>query len=313
MDVDPHHDEQALGRPEQDLPEWAALRRAERFNEADRHDLALQAAQEGLQINPGCIPLRVEVGRTLHLLDRYEDAEEELRGVLALQPDHYAARVHLAWVLMELGKNVECEALLLEVLRDDPEDPQGLHAYAALLMRANQLDKADRVARRALALDPESVQLHQLLTFINARASKRGASLHHAEAGLRLEPGDYRSHLAASVAAYENGKPLRAREHLRQVLRLDADPELQEQFELVDRMTRWPMIPFYYFSLWIDRLPGKQITLWIAFVLLYRGGRAAGIPIEVLLPVSLTYLALVIYTWLAIPFSRLWVKVFPPR
>jgi hypothetical protein len=69
----------------------------------------------------------------------------------------------------------------------------------------------------------------------------------------------------------------------------------------------------YYWSLVTDRLPGKQFAVWGLFLVFVFGGPRIGISPSVVGAVALAYLALCIYTWIATPLVKLWIRIVPPR
>ena len=93
----------------------------------------------------------------------------------------------------------------------------------------------------------------------------------HGRHALAHAPDEALSHVAMAVAEFQRLHPLRARAHLREALRLDPDSDTEEAFMHVDMLTRWPGLPFYWWSILADRLPGKQFTIWIAVMLSLRG------------------------------------------
>ena len=63
----------------------------------------------------------------------------------------------------------------------------------------------------------------------------------------------------------------------------------------------------------MDRLPGGWITLWVAVIAIVRLVPDTVISRGAKASIAVTYLAYCIYTWVAEPLARLWVRLFPPR
>ena len=132
--------------------------------------------------------------------------------------------------------------------------------------------------------------------------------------GLRNAPEADFSHAMAGLTALRGGKPFQARKYLREALRLDpADQEVEELWLHADKCCRIPYLPYYYWSLLMDRLPGKQFAVWGVFVALMMMRRAFDIDSAAFNMIALGYVSFVIYTWVAEPLAALWIKIFPPR
>ncbi len=89
-------------------------------------------------------------GRTLHLLDRADQAVESLRRAMALRPDWAKALRYLGDALGQQGERDEAERCYRRALALDPADGETHAALAALLERANRLEEALAVAQEAL-------------------------------------------------------------------------------------------------------------------------------------------------------------------
>jgi tetratricopeptide (TPR) repeat protein len=76
---------------------------------------------------------------------RDREAVEIVRSVLAADPDNYAAGVHLADLLVRLGRLQEAEAPLRKLVALRPDKPHNLYRLADLLLDlAQQLERANR-------------------------------------------------------------------------------------------------------------------------------------------------------------------------
>ncbi len=135
----------------------------------------------------------------------------------------------------------------------------------------------------------------------------------HGSRGLTLEPSDAEAHLVQALALFQSGHPFRARAHLREALRIEPSPHIEETFRGVDLMCRPPGLPLYGWSFIMERIPGQAITIWVVFIVALQLGRVLGLPPVLLASIGIGYLTLAIYTWIAHPIARLWVRVFPAR
>ncbi|MBD3398829.1 MAG: tetratricopeptide repeat protein [Candidatus Coatesbacteria bacterium] len=83
-----------------------------------------------------------------------------LRRALEIAPDFWVARRELARVLLELGSSAEALEAVLEVFRQQPDDPWTLKYYADVLERLEDEEKSMRMYRRASLADERHWRIH---------------------------------------------------------------------------------------------------------------------------------------------------------
>ncbi|MGI5285645.1 tetratricopeptide repeat protein [Nonomuraea polychroma] len=193
--------------------------------------------------------------RTLLRLRRPADAERELRGVLAVEPQQDMAHCLLAIALVDQGKAAEAVATAQEAVRLVPghwyphyvagqvyyriglADPAIAAAEASLaqspeqasawelLTRAHMIKgqwrRMAEAAQRGLAADPELPDLVSLLSMAHTKLGEAEPARAAAAQAVRLDPESATAHLAAGRAALAFGDPRAAAESFREVLRLD--------------------------------------------------------------------------------------------
>ncbi|MDP4510769.1 tetratricopeptide repeat protein [Nonomuraea turcica] len=193
--------------------------------------------------------------RTLLQLRRAADAERELRGVLAVEPQQDMAHCLLALALVRQGKAAEAVATAQEAVRLAPghwyphyiagqvyyriglADPAIAAAEASLaqspeqasawelLTRAHMIKgqwrRMAEAAQRGLAIDPEVPDLVSLLSMAHTKLGEAGPARAAAAQAVRLDPESATAHLAAGRAALAFGDPRAAADSFREVLRLD--------------------------------------------------------------------------------------------
>ena len=115
-----------------------------------------------VQLEPG-VESRFNLGLALVNLGRYGEAEALLRQVLAEQPDHLEARSHLGLCLGMQGKLEEAIDQLRLALKANPNHASSLHHLAVALASEGQLEEALILAERAYALDSSRPGLSQTL------------------------------------------------------------------------------------------------------------------------------------------------------
>lgn len=294
----------------------AAVAAIEHFLEIGRHDLALGRAREHLNVRPDDPGMLALMGRALLGLSRRADAEVVARQALSLDPAQFQAMYLLGQLAMEEGRHREAESLYLQVLAQVPENAAVMVAYGILMHKVGDLDKAGRLARQALAVEPTNADAHRLLSAsMTEGRSVAGMRLarRHGDAALRIEPGESQSHRIQGIHFLRTGRPFAAKRHLREALRLAPSPETETLFLAADRATRWCYLPMYYWTLMVGKLPGRQFAVWGLFVATILVAQALGVEPRTVNTVSIIYISVCIYTWLAVPIVKVWTSWRPPR
>ncbi|MCA2183653.1 tetratricopeptide repeat protein [Nonomuraea cavernae] len=197
----------------------------------------------------------IERARALLELRRPAEAERELRGMLARQPEHPGAHSLLALALSAQGSTAEAIAEASEGVRLAPEHwlthylagqvycrarlaDQAIAALQAslalspdeassweLLARAHvlkaQWHQVADAARRGLAIDPQQSGLTSLLALALTMLGEREPARAAAAQAVRLDPENAGAHHVYGTVALAAGDPRRAADAFREVLRLD--------------------------------------------------------------------------------------------
>ncbi|MBB5133413.1 tetratricopeptide (TPR) repeat protein [Thermocatellispora tengchongensis] len=197
----------------------------------------------------------IERARTLLGLRRPAEAERELRGVLARDPQHAAAHALLALALSGRGATAEAVREAREAVRLAPENWLPHYVAGQVHYRARHAAEALAAAEAALSLAPEHVPVWELLARVHvlrgrwpqvAEAARHGLAIDPQHAGLvsllalaltmlgdaegaraaaaqalRIDPESPTAHLVSGRAELAFGDPRRAAEAFREVLRLD--------------------------------------------------------------------------------------------
>lgn len=287
---------------------------ASHYNSVGRYAEAEQEAVRGLALAPEDLRLHVELARSLIGRERWVDADRALEQLIALAPDHAVGFNLLCVVRTQQGRYAEAEKAVLEALRLEPEWASPYEVYGDLMRRTSHLDKAKKLYERARALNPEDPDLPSKIAFVETQQNRIGPAYSAAAAGLALGPAAALAHASRGNAHLAGGRPFRARADFREALRIDpSNAALEEAWLTADTACRIVYLPMYYWSLVIDRLPGKQFFVWALFIAFTFGGRALGLPPMLVGTIALGYIALCVYTWVATPIVKLWLRIVPPK
>lgn len=197
----------------------------------------------------------VQRARTLLQLRRPAEAERELRGALAQEPQHTTAHSFLALALVQQGNVAEAIAEAHEAVRLAPDQWFTHYAAGQVHLRAGRPDEALTAVHTSLDLQPEYAPTWELLARVHvfkgqwqqaAEAARRGLAVDPQESDLasllavaltgleeaeqataaaahavQLDPESATAHLAYGRATLAFGDPRRAADAFREVLRLD--------------------------------------------------------------------------------------------
>lgn len=140
----------------------------------------------------------IERARALLQLRRAADAERELRGLLAQEPQHTAAHALLGLALIQQGQAEEAVREAQEAVRLAPDQWLPHYAAAQVYNRAHRPDDAIAAVGAALNLQPEYAPAWEVLARAHLLKEDWPRMLDAALRGLGLDPQD--SDLASLAA-----------------------------------------------------------------------------------------------------------------
>lgn len=290
------------------------LEKASHYNGSRQFSMAQREARAGLASDPHNPWLHFELARSELGLEDLASAESTCRAGLQGNASHAPLHGLLGLVLMDQGKNKESEASLLEGLRLHPDSAWLYLQYARLMMKTAHLDRAQLLIDKALEINPESEDAHALASLLQSHRNQTARSKRSGRISLKLAPEEDVSHYAMGHALLNGGHPFKAREHFREALRIDpSDSDLEEAYLEADKCCRVVYLPMYFFSLVMHRLPGRQFALWALFVAFTMIASGSGMSGGLLGTITLLYVGFAIYTWIADPLAKRWIKRFPPE
>ncbi len=249
------------------------------------------------------------IDKALLLLQRsrYDLAEQELRRVLAEDPEDAQAHALLACSLAEQNKLQEAESSARQAIQLAPDSSYCHYIMGWIKVQEDDLPSARRAVEEAIRLDPESSDYHGLRAAIYLRAQRWQEALDAANEGLRHDPThqnclnhramalvklnrpeeaqqtigqalqenpeNEQTHANLGWAYLHQGQHQKALEHFSEALRLDPNYDYARQ-GLVEALKaryflyRWLL----QFFLWMSRLsPGVRGGLIVGAYVLVRG------------------------------------------
>jgi tetratricopeptide (TPR) repeat protein len=135
---------------------------------------AAQALLEPLvKQKPGDAQLQYALGSVLYMQGLLPDAAVRLQESLRLDAEQLASPYYLALVARDQGRDAEAIQGLETLLVRYPDHAASCEALGGLLMNVRRYDEAERLLRKAVALNPKSVKGNYQLGLLLARTGRR--------------------------------------------------------------------------------------------------------------------------------------------
>ena len=267
----------------------SVLREAEALVERRRFAHARVVISHGLRHFPENTNLLYLAAFIEYVEDQHEAAMKTIHQVLARDPEHKGARRLCAHLHEEAKEYPQAEALWIGLLREYPEDADLYAAYAELMLKTLNLEKAGRLAKEGLRHEPENASCLYVAAIIDVieGGGSRSAKQENLRTLLRQHPEHERTAFALVIALNDRGQHRDALRIAQELLR--SQPDSQQYVALVRELkmqSHWSMMPLYPMQRWGW---GGAAAVSIAGIV---GVRALSNVVSE--PVALT----IIYTWL---------------
>ena len=151
---------------------------------------------------PGAARGLLNVGSSLRVRGRLDDAERVLRRAIALAPGEAGAYVNLGNVELDRGRLPQAEGWYREALARDGRRPDVWYNLGVLLTRQGKLAEGMAAYRSAIAADPAYSSARVNLALLQHQTGDAQGALATLDEALRLDPG--------AVSALANRALLRA-------------------------------------------------------------------------------------------------------
>ncbi|MEW6445021.1 MAG: tetratricopeptide repeat protein [Pseudomonadota bacterium] len=168
-------------RKEQTGPEERVrlfLAEADLLKRAGQAELAHGLLTQALHAHPGEPDLLYTRALLADQLDRFPEAETDLRAILAQDPDHAEALNALGFTLAERNTRLdEARELIEKALKLDPDSPAILDSMGWVLYRLGKPAEAEPPLRKAYGLDQDgeiAAHLAEVLFALGRRDEARG-------------------------------------------------------------------------------------------------------------------------------------------
>lgn len=169
---------------------------------------------------------RLAEGQAAYQTHDYEKAEAIFRGILAREPEDFAANEFLGFVLSAQDKFTSATAYFAAAVRANPQSGAAHVNLATNLAQLNKDLDAEKEFRRALELNPSDYQANSNLGELYVRRGKSADAVAYLAEAQRLRPGVYSNGYDLALAEMMAGKITEAEQQIKVLLATSDTAEL---------------------------------------------------------------------------------------
>ena len=226
---------------------------------------------------------------------RPEQAMETLEKVLSLDPRHESARRLLFHIHNAERRFAEAEGVVIDLIKDYPEDADLYAQYSMLMLETQHLEKAQKLAEQAVRLGPGDEQALLASALCAFVANPSPEANHRLQELVRRYPDSVRTVITMVMVLADRGRHKEAHLLSQELLRAYPDNEpLVDMVVALRVQNHWSLKP-----LWPMQRFGwaGSAGLWVVFVVLF-----AVLPKTPLAPwqgpILVVVLIYVVYSWI---------------
>ncbi len=151
---------------------------------------AIDAAQEGLVVNPDFAPLNALLGGIYHSSKNYTQAEKYFRKTLALDPARTEIRLSLGVNYLEMKRYDDAERELLLALKEDPQSQAIILYLARTYVEMKQYFKAEEFLTSLIQKYPGFTKAYETLGWVYLTQEKYDLAIDTYNKYLETDPGN---------------------------------------------------------------------------------------------------------------------------
>jgi predicted O-linked N-acetylglucosamine transferase (SPINDLY family) len=151
-------------------------------------------------------PYHTNLGNFLHKLSRFDEAIEQYRLAISIDPAFDHPRLNLATSLRAIGNEEAFKQTLEEVLKICPDSPDACFEVGSFRLSERQLDEAENLLERATQLKPSRIEAWIRLAIVQELKGKPIPSATALYQALKLDPQNdvARTNLSSVLAGLSN-------------------------------------------------------------------------------------------------------------
>lgn len=295
------------------------------------------------------IESRIERANQLIRLNRFAEAEKELKGILSMDPGHTHALALFSLCLSEQGKLDEAITTIRSAVGQEPDNDFYLYLNALFHFKNDRLKEAENLILNAIRLQPHNADYFGLLASVYLNQKDWALALDYSNQGLAVNPDNLTCLNTRSTALFklnkkeeaystiekallndpendvthanlgwgllEKGDHKKALEHFSAALKINPN-SAHAKAGLVEGLKAryWFYKIFLKYAFWISNMRAKG--QWMVILGLYFGIKllqivAATNPVlaMIITPLIYMYIIFAASTWIIVPLSNLFLRL----
>jgi Flp pilus assembly protein TadD len=192
----------------------AFISRALSHLSSERYGDAFKELERGISVNPRDPRLHHLLGDTYAKLDRAQLAEQNYRKALEVSPEYQPAKVKLAQILCDLGKNEESVKQWKEIEAEDPGNPVLLLGLARDYLRLARPADAIAALEKYNQVKPRQVFGYAYLGRAHAEAGRAAEAEQAYRQAISIQPKEAMPHLWLGQLLMAGGRKAEAEKEL---------------------------------------------------------------------------------------------------
>ena len=181
----------------------------------------VERAASVVQDVPASVRARVRYGSALDKADRFDEAGEQYRIALRMNPTAERAHYGLGHVFLAESKLNEAAGEMEEALREDPRNGEFHSDYGYVLERLGRKDDATAEYEKGTQLNPKSGKVHYNYAMFLALNGKPDQAIEEFQIALKHNPNHPEAHYHLGLVLFTKGDLEGAKIHYLETLRLD--------------------------------------------------------------------------------------------
>jgi tetratricopeptide (TPR) repeat protein len=291
--------------------------RAELLLAQRRYDQAEQEWRLALALDPNNGYLHAQLALALSYRDHHETALEEAHQAVGLAPDDPVSHATLGIVLVNAGRLRDAETATEEAVRLDPSQADTWALLARIRAGRERWSEALEASSQALTLDPENVSANNIRAVALRQMGRRAEAGQTIATALARDPDNAETHANQGWSLLHANQPREAMVHFREALRLSPEDEWARQGILEALKAHNPL--YRLLLMWflgMSRLSprarwGVILGLYVLFQVTNAIEHSNPGLAPFTTPLIAFYLAFVILTWIAYPLFNLALRLHP--
>jgi tetratricopeptide (TPR) repeat protein len=189
-------------------------------------DQALQEFRRAVELEPNLASARNNLGVALLARGKATEALPHLQAAVDLDPGNATAYVNLGNAYLAVGDSAQAMKAYQDAFTLDPSQATAQAHWAILALKQGRVAEARRIFQKAAAVDPMLALARQGLGVAALIEGQPAAALPELEAARRLNPQDAFTNLYLGLVLKELDRPMDAAIEFIKVLSLSQDPQV---------------------------------------------------------------------------------------